>query len=192
MAVTVIPQGSLPTCRKSLLVLLFLAIPGCVSLTEWTSLKSAAPTGPVHQVHSVWEPFIASAPDPINHGRPVYGLAGRVFLFGPNMGFPLRGEGKIEVALADLSKGKEEPVDGWSFEKATLQKLFREDGIGWGYTLFLASDKYRPDMTRLRVKIRYVPESGIPVYSTPTTITLRNEGRPFIQEQTILPAGAKK
>lgn len=172
--------------------LVFLALPGCMNFSEWTAAKDTAPVGPIHSVHSTWEPFIVTAEDTQNNGAPLPGLAGRVLMFGENLGYPRRGNGKIDVAVFDISTGKETYVDGWTFDKVTLnQKLLRKDAIGWGYTLFLPSDKLRPELARVKITVRYVPESGVPLFAPPATVTLRNDGRPTIQQHTQLPSGAQ-
>ena len=164
---------------------LLVALCGCISLPQWTSSKEAAPTGPVHQVHATWEPYVVVTEDPVNNGAPLPGLAGRVYLFGPIMGYPLEGNGKLDVALWDVSKGQESYLDGMSFDKFNLRKLFRKDAVGWGYSLFLPTNKLDANVTRVKVKLRYVPETGTALYAPESTLTLLRDGRPTLQHQVV-------
>jgi len=71
---------------------------GCVDLGTFLRTDSAPKSAAV-QLVVTWHPEIASAPDTVHGGRPVPGLAGRLYIFGPDGGFPLQGDGTLVVDL---------------------------------------------------------------------------------------------
>jgi len=119
---------------------------------------------------TTWTGQLEHGPDPTRSGAQVPGLAGRLYLFGPEIGTPLEADGKATVDLYDETPRAAgcQPVlvERWNFDKDTLKLLLRKDTIGWGYTLFLPSwEAYRPDMTQVRVKVCYQPAQGSPLYT---------------------------
>src|SRR5947209_2007435 len=74
---------------------------GCVTTQPWIS--NHEPAAAVCQVHSIWEGHIRTTQDVVNGGRPLPGLAGRLYLFGPEFGKPEKGDGKVAVDLYDAS-----------------------------------------------------------------------------------------
>ena len=79
--------------------------------------------------------------DTVHNGVPVPGLAGRVFLFGPDMSKTLRCQGVLTVDLYDTQQvgqdGNPKLLQRWNIDKVSLDQLIRPHIIGWGYTLFL-------------------------------------------------------
>jgi hypothetical protein len=122
-----------------------------------------------------WQPCVRYAPDPAHGGAPIPGLAGRLYLFGPEVGFPLVGDGKLSVLLSDETGGPPVQKEAWNIDADTLKTWVRRDDIGWGYTLFLPWTTYRPEMTKLRMRVCYVPAKGSPLYfEGPLTIAPEN------------------
>src|SRR5439155_4906861 len=111
----------------------------------------------------------------VRGGTPGPGLAGRVYLFGPEIKFPLTGDGGLEVLLSDETSGELVQKEAWMIDADTLKKLLRRDQIGWGYTVFLPWTTYRPEITKVRLKVCYLPAHGTPLYSeVPVTIAPEN------------------
>jgi hypothetical protein len=132
--------------------------------------------GPVHQVHATWVNKLVVTEDAANQGAPLPGLAGRVYLFGPDLGLPVKGTGKVIVDLFDAAQagpnGESKMLERWVFTKENLDRLLRKDVIGWGYTLFLPWPDYQPAFKRLQVQVSYLPETGVSMYGERTALTL--------------------
>ena len=121
---------------------------------------------------ATWRPDVYYAADPAHGGVERPTLFGRVYLFGPELGFPMTGDGKLVV---DLYEGAVPhgatgtPLEEWRFDPATLKGLLKRDMIGWGYTIPLPWSTYRADVTTVVLKARYEPTKGAPLFA---------EGRP--------------
>lgn len=169
-----------------------LATAGCVTTGSPAPDVKKPPTGAVCQVVATWNNQVSFTPDPTHGGTPTPGLVGRVYLFGPNIDFPLAGDGSLVVDLyedetnntapasaspAPAAAGQPTPrlVEEWRIDKATMARLLRRDAIGWGYTLFLPWGTYRPDVTHIQLKARYEPTTGTPLYADAAPLTL-NKG----------------
>jgi len=159
-----------------------LLLTGCVALQEFTG-KGAdrPPTGAVCQLVPTWSKEIAFVPDPANGGVPRPGISGRIYLFGPQIDYPLAGDGSLTVELSapeaapagagPPAKAEWRLLEQWTMDQPTLQRLLRKDIVGWGYTLFLPWGTYRPDVSVVRLKLRYDPPGAMPLYSE-STLTL--------------------
>ncbi len=172
-------SGPSPRRYKSrgLALALLLLASGCVTTQSWINTPESS-TG-VCQVHTYWESRIQVTQDVVNGGRPLPGLAGRLYLFGPEIKFPEKGDGSVVVDLYDLSgappgaQGKH--INHWQLDSGNLSKLLRKDKIGWGYTLFLPWPEYTPAVTRVQLNVAYTPAKGNPLYAPPSTISLQNQ-----------------
>jgi hypothetical protein len=163
----------------AIMVLGLLPCGGCLGTRNHRPEMEKPPVGPVHQVHAVWQNQLMITPDAVNHGSPLPGLAGRCYLFGPDLGHTVKGEGRLVVDVFDSAQagadGQPRLIERWDFDKDTLNRLLRKDFFGWGYTLFLPWPDYRPDYTRLQIQICYVPENGAFMYAPRTSLTLRRD-----------------
>jgi len=149
---------------------------------------------PVSQVQAAWRNEVVVTADVVHQGAPLPGLAGRVYLFGPDAGRPVKGDGKVIVDLYDLGKfgqkGQPKMVQRFIFDPKTLERLFRRDLIGWGYTLFLPWPDYRPETDRILLKVWYQPVKGTPVFAPDSRVSLRNKESTSIKETvTAVPVG---
>lgn len=171
---------------------------GCVTmgpLAPWAS----APTGPVCQIVSTWNHEVVFTPDPVNGGVSSPGLVGRVFLFGPDVCYPLVGDGSLTVALFDDSPqadgGQPVQLEEWRIDKDTLRRLVKRDTIGMGYTLFLPWATYKQEIKHIHMKVRYDTGKSLPIYvdsgpltlSAPETVTSAKQ----VRSSDISNAGAK-
>lgn len=167
--------------RHTLAALLLLAAAsGCVTWKSLTTGPDIAPRGTVCQVVATWDAEVRIVPDSANGGKPTPGLAGRLYLFGPEIKHPLVGDGSVVVDLYDdapMAQGKP-PIllEEWRIDKDTLKKLLRRDMLGWGYTLFLPWGSYRPDVTQVHLQLRYEPTSGVPLYADQAALVLNRPG----------------
>lgn len=160
---------------------------GCVALESLGKFKDCPPQGPVFQIHALWDNRVQYTPDPANGGKDNPGLAGRLYLFGAETGFPLEGDGKVLIDLYDASADKEQPriLERWSFDRDNLKRLLRKDMIGWGYTLFLPWATYNPQISQVTIRLCYVPDKGAPMYAPPSTVTLNNHGPVRVSNRTV-------
>lgn len=161
---------------------------GCVTLTSWPGKPALPAPSPACEVQSMWENRLLVTTDTVNHGAPLPGLAGRVYLYGNDgSGHPVIGAGKITVDVLDVSHpgpdGQPRWIEQFNFDPDTLKLLLRKDLVGWGYTLFLPLSHHRPDMTHFQLKIAYVPDKGPPLYAAPTPVTLRADDGPLLIQQ---------
>jgi hypothetical protein len=161
-------------CRWAALALvLVLLATGCVETKSFLNLGGEpTPKGTVHQVVVTWQNDINYSPDPTRGGSLTPVMAGRLYLFGPDIGFPLEGDGKVVVEMYNESPGAGlAPLERWQLDQTTLKRLLRKDMIGWGYTLVLPWGSYRPDITQVRMKVGYEPAKGWAVFSeNPVTV----------------------
>lgn len=165
---------------------------GCISPPALKSQPEPPVPSPVQQVHATWENFIFEVPDSVNNGAPLKGVAGRVYLFGADVGFPLRVRGEMTVDLSDATAvangGVPVMLERWTFDPQTLDRLFKKDMIGGGYTLFLPWSSYKPEIRKVILQAKFTPEKGTPLYTPPATVSLQPpESAPRLTQQTIRP-----
>jgi hypothetical protein len=176
-------------CVLGMPVLAVVLACGCVSMGSFLPGSDGPPTGPVCQVVATWNNEVAYAPDPTHGGKPTPGLAGRVYLFGSVVDFPQAGEGKLVVDLYDETQapasGPALPLEEWRIDKDTLQRLLRRDVIGWGYTVFLPWGTYKPEIQKVRLKVRFEPVHGTPIYSEDAPLALSKNEMTQTNVQTV-------
>jgi len=115
-------------------------------------------------------------PDVVHNGTLMPAIAGRVYLFGPEISYPLAGNGAMVVELFDDTRGPaEKPLEQWQLDPVTLKKLLKKDMIGWGYSLVLPWGSCRPDVTKVRLTCRYDQAGGTPLFAQPSPVTLEHE-----------------
>jgi hypothetical protein len=139
------------------------------------------PTGKVAQVSAIWHNEVIRSPDQANKGQMIPGLAGKIYLFGPNSGQPLASNGILVVDLYDPSRkgpnGGPMPVSHWELTKEMQAKCLQHDMIGWGYVLMLPWLEYRPEMKEVVLKVHYEEPKALPIYSEPSRIAFN-----FVQD----------
>jgi hypothetical protein len=170
-----------------------LSLAGCGHTQSWFRPKEEAPpVGPVLQVQAAWENRIVVTQDVVNQGVPLAGIAGRLYLFGHESGNPLLGDGSAVVDLYDVTpettQGTPKLLERWEVDRDTLRRLARKDMIGWGYTLFLPWSTHRPEINRVQMQVRYLPDKGLPLYSKATAVALRSEAPVAVTSQKVVPA----
>jgi hypothetical protein len=156
-------------------VLLAFGSGGCVELENLVPNRDGPPRGQSSQASVTWHNQVIFAPDPVRGGVSSPGLAGRLYFFGPNMGFPLAVDGRVIVDLFDPGQkgpdGEPKLLERWNLDQDALHRCLRHDTIGWGYTLLLPWGTYRPDLAEVVLKVRYDPIKGVPIYANPATVT---------------------
>lgn len=162
--------------RLLMLGALVLALPGCVHTDGWfhQARKQPLPDQNVSQIAMQWH-GLAVAQDSANGGRPLPGIAGRMFLFSadPNCP-PVLAEGKavVDLLLPD-EQGHHKLLERWEIDSKTLQRLARKDTIGHGYTLFLPWSTYNQAISQAQIRVNFFPTTGHPVFGTPTLVKIR-------------------
>ena len=157
------------------IVLAFLG--GCVSLDPLIPGHDGPPTGqPACQLVATWSNQVVFTPDPTHNGDLTPGLAGRLYLFGPTLDYPVASDGAMVIDLFDEAHPNAAnaalPLEEWRLDRDTLQRLLRRDAIGWGYTVFLPWGTYRPDITHVHLKLRFNPVNGTPLFANTASLTL--------------------
>ena len=161
---------------------------GCVHLPK-TGSDETMPHGAVCQVVATWNHQVVFAPDPTHGGTPSPGLAGRLYLFGPEVSFPLVEEGSLIVDLFDDTKpatadGQPLPLEEWRLDPSTLKRLVKRDMIGYGYTLFLPWGTYRPEINQIHLKVRFVTAKGNSYYADSGRVSLDKAIEPVTHSAT--------
>ena len=159
---------------------------GCVGLESFTQTQDGPPQGPVCKIVATWIPQVVATTDPTRDGTPTPCLAGRVYLFDSNMNHTLKCDGTLTVDMYDPSvldvNHQPKHLERWIFDADTLnQKLLKHDFFDWGYTMGMPwlgkpRGSYRPDLTRVELRVRYQPKEGPPLYSDPAQVTLAGQG----------------
>jgi hypothetical protein len=166
----VVGDGTRGLVRRGcgLAALLLALASGCVSSGQL--LPDASPgTPPVNQVVAVWNTQVVAGVDPAHDGAPLYGVAGRVYLYGTDQRDFLIADGKLILELyavpPEQPQGPAVRMQAWEIKKEILNgACLRRDGFGQGYTLNLPWESYRPDITHVEMRLRYEPARGMPVF----------------------------
>jgi hypothetical protein len=114
-------------------------------------------TGVPCKIATRWDHDVHFPPD-TKSGNPLPTIAGRVTLFASDLTTPVLAEGTIIVYMYDdmpEAVNKEEPIEAWIIDTKTVHKLQKKDAAGWGYTLILPWQRYRPDLTHVKLKVRF-------------------------------------
>ena len=72
---------------------------GCNGSGQLVPDVTAKPSPPVALVVAIWNNHVVAGVDPAHNGAPMYGLAGRVFLYGPGQQENVVADGKLVVEL---------------------------------------------------------------------------------------------
>jgi hypothetical protein len=174
-----------------LLPALLLAPTGCVCLDCFNSRPGGPSKGDVYKVVATWIPRVVPSPDPTQNGALKPCLGARVFLFGQDLGAPLVADGPLIVDLFDPTQvdpttgQAPKHLDRWVFDPDTLnQKLLKRDMWGWGYSLGCPWSNYRPDLTRVELRVSYEPKGGVILYGDTSSVTLISPEEAAVVKQT--------
>ncbi len=166
---------------------------GCLSLSMLAAVPGCVPdmftTQPVGEEVSMlpcklatrWEHDIRFTPNSEHEGDMMPTIVGRVIMFASDLTTPVLSDGTMVIYLYDDmpdAANKEEVYEAWILNRATVRKLRRKDAAGWGYTLVLPMQKYRPDLTRVRLKVAFHRLGGDSVlYSDTIPVTFERENK---------------
>jgi hypothetical protein len=139
------------------------------------------------QVLTFWQNRILQTPDPANNGRMSPGLAGRLYVYGPDLKYPIPGDGGVVIELYDEDGREPVFVERWEIDPVTFKRLLKQDMLGWGYTVFLPLVKdCRPDMSKVRLRVRYQPgpSGSAPLFREDQMTLAATNGRIDVQTTT--------
>jgi hypothetical protein len=152
---------------------------------------------PAAQIAIGWRHWIDYLPDPTRDGKMGPGLAGQMFLFSRGLQ-TVDAEGTLTVDLYDETPYPPGQPGGniperWVFDRDALKKLHSVDErFGKCYVLFLPWVTYRPEVTKVRISVRYeadgkviIPEeSRFNISPSPTSMntTLPNDSAFGLQQ----------
>ena len=172
---------------------------GCVGVDTYPIGLAATPAvGVPCQVVATWQPQVYIPQDPARNGADTPTLVGRVYLFGPEIKYPMPGDGALVVDLYEgaVTPGAAAvPLEEFRYDAVTLRKFLRRDVIGWGYTVPFMWSTYRPNITRVQLKVRYEPTKGTPLYAESASMAIDNPGLAAtapVVSQSAKPAAMKK
>ncbi len=136
---------------------------------------------PVAEIATAWRNKIEYLPNPAAQGTMVPGLAGQVFLYTADAR-PAAANGTLTIDLFDETPRPPgvPPLtpERWEFKKDVLNALRTVDErFGDCYVVFLPWPTYRPDVTRVRLRVRYDPDNGsYPIFAAETRLILTASG----------------
>ena len=150
--------------RTALAAALLGLLGGCVGM-DVNPLGCDGPPAPgvPCQVTALWDHQIHFTADPTHGGVQVPALGGRVYLFGPEIKYPMTGDGKLQVEVYDGTAppgAAVAPLQVWQFDPGTMQRLLKRDFVGWGYTIPLVWPDLPPTVRSVRMKVCYQPAKG--------------------------------
>ncbi|HVS34380.1 MAG TPA: hypothetical protein VMS17_02295 [Gemmataceae bacterium] len=156
--------------RRTILVApLLVLLGGCVGMDVNPLCGDGPPApGTPCQVTAIWDHTVHFTADPVHGGTQNPALGGRVYLFGPEIKYPMTGDGSMTVLVYDGSVRpgpNVAPLQIWQFDPATLHRLLKHDWLGWGYTLPLVWPDLPHDLQSVRIKVCYQPAKGTPLYT---------------------------
>jgi hypothetical protein len=165
-------------------------VSGC--LPEAFLAQSHPPTQIPCKIATRWDHYVHFEPDTENNGKRLPTIGGRFTLFAEDLTTPVTSEGTVIVYMYDDmpdATDKEEVLEAWIIDTATVHRLLRRDAAGWGYTLILPWQKYRPDLTHVRLQVRFDRVGGkSPLYSDLIPVTFEEPNGPskvvITQKQT--------
>jgi hypothetical protein len=137
---------------------------------------AAAGKAAAREITVLWQPRLAYLPDPSKGGATGGGLTGNLFLVGPGDQAVVP-NGKLTVDLYDETvrpgNNPNQLRERWEIDKDTLKRLAtNHELLGRSYVLFLPWPSYRPDVTKVKLTVRYDPEHGYPLWADPSSITI--------------------
>ena len=106
------------------------------------------------------------------------GFAVRLFARGPGsskgIAFP---NGNLEIAMFDglvseTSVPPAQPLRAWNFAGSELKQHAGQSAVGTGYRFTLRWMDARPAGSRISIVARYLPPSGPPISSAPSTVAI--------------------
>jgi hypothetical protein len=157
---------------------------GCVTLDQcsmsWLSTDSPN-HGAIAQVSALWADGVDIRPDPMQHGAPTAGFAGRVYLFGADCKEAFAAEGTLSIQLFDDAQPPSTPAlprEVWNIDEVSLPKAFTKDALGWGYNLWLPWNNYQPEIKRVALVVLYRPKNGKEIWSGSTILNINKDGKP--------------
>jgi hypothetical protein len=186
MAFLQVRTGTRPAAVRCLMLLLPLTVfaAGCAT-TDAAKLAAAPPTGQPCQVVATWKSAVEYYPDRVNNGRPTPALSGRVYLIDNHTGLPVVADGGLVVSVYDDHprtgpNGDPLPLQIWHITPECMKLIQSRDPFGWGYTVNLPWDTYRPDIGQVRYLVRFDPpkdaKDPMPLYVDSGAVALQNNG----------------
>ena len=166
--------------RTGIVAPLLVLLGGCVGMDVNPPGCDGPPApGTPCQVTAIWDHQIHFTADPTHGGAQIPALGGRVYLFGPEIKYPMTGDGKLQVEVYDGTAppgAAVAPLEVWQFDPDTMQRLLKRDFVGWGYTIPLVWPDLSPTVRSVRVKVCYQPSKSAPLYSEGESMTIEFPG----------------
>jgi hypothetical protein len=109
-----------------------------------------------------WNPHVLMVPDSANNGRPTAALSGRVHLFSREANSPIAANGQLVVSVFEVEPGagtdtKSVPLETWKITSDCMKLSIAKDIVGWGYSVTLPWNTYRPDIEKVELEVKYLP-----------------------------------
>jgi hypothetical protein len=136
-----------------------------------TALK---PAGPAATAVAVWEPAVRQGSEGAAAQR---GFGGRVYFYDQGQTKPVKIDGNVMVYAYDEGTQKPtdvEPARSYYFAKDDVKKLHSKSKLGHSYNFWVPwdSEGASGDVKKVSLIVRYVPEKGASVASSPAVAYL--------------------
>ncbi len=158
---------------------------GCLPEFFTTDPKSqeALSTVPC-QIHTRWDHQVHFPGNTQDNGHPIPQIVGRFYLFGSDLTTAVPARGTVQVYLYNNmpdAPDKETPLEKWVIDTKTVKRLEKRDAAGWSYTLLLPWGTYSPDITHVRLMVRFDQVGAkIALYSDTIEVTFENPTTPRV------------
>ena len=171
--------------RYLVAIIAALALAGCDTFDAYQvtwPVHEGPVVGEVHQILALWADGVVVQPDPQRHGTPTPGFSARVYLFGPDLAEPVATDGTLTILLYDEPMGQvgkpAVPREVWKIDAASLERVLKKDGLGWGYSLWVPWTTYAPDVRRVRLVVKHEAPNGRETWGGSMAMTVGDGTRP--------------
>jgi hypothetical protein len=151
---------------------------GCATLNfPWDKDRFAKATAqnPVVQIVCLWEP--AEGRDP--EGVPCRGFAGQILFLSNRHATPVEVDGDVRIYLFDNVGAAEEqskPLRQFDFSTEAWAMHLSKSAVGPSYSLFVPYVRRGQFNPQCSLRVRLTPKAGPVIFSSLSTISLRNSG----------------
>ena len=141
---------------------------------------------PAASMFCTWQNAVQFSSDPTQGGKPVWGVAGRMYLLDEkNDGKTLVEGGTMSYTLFDDCGPEPVKKEIWNFDEETTARLVRKDMFGQGYTIFLPTRDQLP--TKIVIRASFSPADGRSPLYTENRVTLDQGNGAINMQATPLP-----
>ncbi len=149
-------------------------VSGCqtLDLAFGPRIHKATGSDPVMEVFCLWDDGEGRGLD----GLPARGFAGQIMFFTAGQKEAVKIDGDVRIYVFDDQGDAEEqarPIHQFDFTADAWNTYLRPSDFGGTYQLFIPYTRKGGHQAQCTLRVRYTPPGGQPLYSKPTTVTLK-------------------